>query len=42
LDEQAPFKNKEKCGTVPSLTMIFEYELKEGEIPCLSDNLDEN
>ncbi|MCU5431305.1 NUDIX domain-containing protein [Bacillus cereus] len=42
LYEYAPFKNKEKYGTVHSLTTIFECELKEGEIPCLSDNPDKN
>ncbi|MEH7459767.1 hypothetical protein V7183_21920 [Bacillus sp. JJ1127] len=42
LYEYAPFKNKEKYGTVHSLTMIFECELKEGETSCISDNPDEN
>ncbi len=42
LYEYAPFKNKEKYGTVHSLTTIFECELKGGETPCLSDNPDEN
>lgn len=42
LYEYGPFKNKEKYGTVHSLTTIFEYELKEGETHCLSDNPNEN
>ncbi|MBO1628586.1 NUDIX domain-containing protein [Bacillus arachidis] len=42
LYEYAPFKNKEKYGTVHSLTTIFECELKDGETPCISDNPDEN
>ncbi|MFY0166638.1 NUDIX domain-containing protein [Bacillus anthracis] len=42
LYEYAPFKNKEKYGTVHSLTTIFECELKKGETPYLSDNPDEN
>ncbi|MED4453819.1 NUDIX domain-containing protein [Metabacillus fastidiosus] len=42
LYEYAPFKNKEKYGTVHSLTTVFDCKLRDGEIPQLPHNPDEN
>lgn len=42
LYEYAPHLNKEKYGTVHSLTTIFECRLKEGEIPKMPAVPDKN
>ena len=42
LYEYAPFKNKNKYGSIHSLTTIFDCTLKEGEEPSISPTPDSN